>query len=98
MTVLVSTAYLDEAERCGAVLLMHEGRLIGEGAPGDVHRHDGRAQLSRDRARTSASAACRSVSPRTPGVLDAIIQGAHVRIVRDRAAVCGRSRARLATA
>ena len=35
MTVLLSTAYLDEADRCGAVLLMHEGRLIGEGPPGE---------------------------------------------------------------
>ncbi|MGC8520065.1 MAG: ABC transporter ATP-binding protein, partial [Steroidobacteraceae bacterium] len=33
-TVLFSTAYLDEAERCDAVLLVHEGRLLGSGAPG----------------------------------------------------------------
>jgi ABC-2 type transport system ATP-binding protein len=28
MTVLVSTAYLDEAERCDRVALLHEGRLV----------------------------------------------------------------------
>ena len=28
MTILVSTAYLDEAERCDRVGLMHKGRLI----------------------------------------------------------------------
>ncbi len=28
LTVLVTTAYLDEAERCGRVALMHKGRLI----------------------------------------------------------------------
>ena len=33
MTVLFSTAYLDEAERCETVLLIHEGRLLGEGPP-----------------------------------------------------------------
>jgi ABC-2 type transport system ATP-binding protein len=33
MTVLVSTPYMDEAERCGRVGLVHEGRLLVEGAP-----------------------------------------------------------------
>ena len=33
MTVLLSTAYLDEAERCEEVLLMHEGELVGHGPP-----------------------------------------------------------------
>ena len=33
MTVLLSTAYLDEAERCEEVLLMHEGELVGQGPP-----------------------------------------------------------------
>lgn len=28
MTILVTTAYLDEAERCGRVGLMHQGRLV----------------------------------------------------------------------
>jgi len=33
MTVLVSTPYMDEAERCGRVALVHRGRLLLEGAP-----------------------------------------------------------------
>ncbi len=33
ITVLLTTAYMDEAERCHWVALMHEGTLIGEGAP-----------------------------------------------------------------
>jgi len=33
MTILVSTAYLDEAERCNRVGLMHKGRLIQCEAP-----------------------------------------------------------------
>ena len=33
MTVLVSTPYMDEAERCGRVGLIHAGRLLLEGAP-----------------------------------------------------------------
>lgn len=36
MTLVVSTAYLDEAERCGRVGLMHKGKLIRYGAPADL--------------------------------------------------------------
>ena len=33
MGVLVSTPYMDEAERCHRVGLLHEGRLLTEGSP-----------------------------------------------------------------
>jgi ABC-2 type transport system ATP-binding protein len=33
MTVLISTPYMDEAERCGRVALVHAGRLLLEGSP-----------------------------------------------------------------
>jgi ABC-2 type transport system ATP-binding protein len=36
VTIVVSTAYLDEAERCNRVALMHEGRFIRLGTPADV--------------------------------------------------------------
>lgn len=38
VTIFVSTAYLDEAERCARVGLMHKGRLIAVGTPGEVKR------------------------------------------------------------
>jgi ABC-type multidrug transport system ATPase subunit len=80
MTVLLSTAYLDEAERCGAVLLMHEGQLIGEGTP---------KTFTDKMAGRSFSVAAPGIGKRrlqeclagTPGVVDAVIQGSHVRVV-----------------
>ncbi|HEB69508.1 MAG TPA: ABC transporter ATP-binding protein [Desulfobulbus sp.] len=33
MSVLLSTAYLDEAEQCKEVVLMHEGRFLGQDTP-----------------------------------------------------------------
>ena len=36
VTILVTTAYLDEAERCNRVGLMHQGRLLALDAPGRV--------------------------------------------------------------
>ena len=38
VTIFVSTAYLDEAERCARVALMHKGRLIAVGTPEEVKR------------------------------------------------------------
>ena len=35
-TVLLTTSYMDEAERCHRVSLMHEGALIAEGAPDEL--------------------------------------------------------------
>jgi ABC-2 type transport system ATP-binding protein len=38
VTIFVSTAYLDEAERCNRLALLHEGRLLGLGTPEEVKR------------------------------------------------------------
>ena len=35
-TILVSTAYLDEGERCDRLLLMHNGRILADAAPAEV--------------------------------------------------------------
>jgi len=85
MTVLLSTAYLDEAERCGEVILLHQGRIIGQGAPGDFSAPlQGRSfRVSGDpagRRRLQARLAVR------PEVLDAVLQGEDVRIVTETAA------------
>lgn len=36
VTIVMSTAYLDEAERCGRVGLLHQGRLLAVGTPANV--------------------------------------------------------------
>ncbi len=38
VTILLSTAYLDEAERCHRIALTHEGRLLACGTPAEVKR------------------------------------------------------------
>jgi ABC-2 type transport system ATP-binding protein len=38
VTLFVSTAYLDEAERCNRLALLHQGRLVGLGTPDEVKR------------------------------------------------------------
>jgi ABC-2 type transport system ATP-binding protein len=36
MTILVSTAYLDEGERCDRLLLMHNARILADATPAEV--------------------------------------------------------------
>jgi len=38
VTLFVSTAYLDEAERCNRLALLHQGKLVGLGTPDEVKR------------------------------------------------------------
>lgn len=38
VTIFVSTAYLDEAERCNRLALIHKGRLLAMGTPQEVKR------------------------------------------------------------
>jgi ABC-2 type transport system ATP-binding protein len=38
-TVLVSTSYMDEAERCHRIALLHGGAIVAEGTPESVRQH-----------------------------------------------------------
>ena len=80
MTVLLSTAYLDEAERCGEVLLMHEGEIVGQGPPSRFRdQARGRAYLVSvpSRRKRAVQARLAAAAP----VMDALIQGGRVRLV-----------------
>jgi ABC-2 type transport system ATP-binding protein len=84
MTVLLSTAYLDESERCQEVILLHQGKLLGQGD------HKG---LSKDMKGRSYQVTATGVNKRTlqeqltraPGIMDAIIHGEGVRVVTEKA-------------
>ncbi len=41
VTLVVSTPYLDEAERCSRVVFMDKGRLLGSGSPGELKSNFG---------------------------------------------------------
>jgi ABC-2 type transport system ATP-binding protein len=83
MSVLLSTAYLDEAERCQEVILLHEGALLGQDAPSAF---SGRLE-DRTFFLHSRTLRRRQVQKKVygrKGVLDAIISGEGVRLVMDR--------------
>jgi ABC-2 type transport system ATP-binding protein len=86
VTVLWSTAYLEEAERCAHIWLLDGGRLLYDGAPGRLcERVRGRVfrrRVAAGRARQTAESELER-----DAVLDAVIQGASVRLVAKPAGV-----------
>ncbi len=83
-TVLLSTAYLDEAERCTEVILMHDGKLLGQDDPAVFTRRLAGRSFQVFAPGISKRALQERVR-RAPGVLDAIIQGSRVRVVTEQA-------------
>jgi len=89
MAIVWSTSYLDEAERCDAVLLLNGGRLEYAGPPQALTgRLEGRSYnlrgVTRGRRRVLADALA------LPEVCDGVIQGAAIRaVLRDGAGRAG---------
>ncbi len=81
LTVLISTSYLDEAERCKHAIVMHEGTVLAKGPPHSItEAAAGRAYL----ATPSAGEPARLLQARLlddPNVTDAVPQGGKVRLV-----------------
>ncbi len=84
MTVLLSTAYLDEAERCQEVILLHGGKVLGQGDPRALRKD----MKGRSYQVMAAGINKRSLQERlahAPGIMDAIIHGEGVRMVTQKA-------------
>ena len=82
LTVLLSTSYLDEAERCGRVIVMHQGKVLAQGRPSDVSGlAAGRVFLVEPPAGQKARAFQARLLDH-PGVVDAVPEGGRVRFVR----------------
>ncbi|MGE9985765.1 ATP-binding cassette domain-containing protein [Desulfovibrio sp. SGI.169] len=86
MTVIWSTAYLDEAARCPGVIMLDAGRALFAGPPEELTRRaEGRAYLLRCAADSQGSGAGRREAlarwSMRPGVEDALIQGSRLRLV-----------------
>ena len=82
LTVLLSTAYLDEAERCSRVIVMHQGKVLAQGRPSDVSElAAGRVFIveppSGQKARTFQARLLDHL-----GIVDAVPEGGRVRFVR----------------
>jgi ABC-2 type transport system ATP-binding protein len=80
VTVLLSTAYMDEAERCDHVILLHEGEILAQGNPAQLAAPlQGHAFVLENIP--TAPRNLQSQIARLPGVVDTVIQGDGLRIV-----------------
>jgi ABC-2 type transport system ATP-binding protein len=82
LTVLISTTYLDEAERCSSVVVLHSGKVLAQGPPRQV------TAAAADQTfviEPSPGETARAVQARLlddEGIVDAVPQGGRVRFVR----------------
>jgi ABC-2 type transport system ATP-binding protein len=82
LSVVVSTSYMDEAEHCAHVIVLHEGRTLAAGSPREIR--------SKANGRTYLVTPVEGEPPRKlqlqlirrPDILDAVPHGGQVRIVR----------------
>ena len=80
IAVVWSTAYLDEAERCDAVLLLNEGQLLFDGRPQDLTaRVENRSYHIKGVEQGRRSVLARALDQE--GVIDGVIQGRNVRLL-----------------
>jgi len=80
MLVIYSTAYLDEVEKCGEVLLLNEGKTLYVGSPAELtNRLNGQTfqiqGISGNRRQVLVKA------QHDPEVIDAVVQGSSIRVV-----------------
>src|SRR5262249_43553669 len=80
VTVLWSTAYLEEAERCAYIWLLDAGRLRYDGPPRELSERV-RGRVFRRRVRPGEARQIAEQELARDAVLDAVIQGASVRLV-----------------
>lgn len=80
VSVLLSTAYLDEAERCDDLILMHQGRVLDQGD----FRHFSEPMRGRSFLLSAASISKRNLLHKLshqPGIVDAVIDNEQVRVI-----------------
>ncbi len=82
LTVIISTAYLDEAERCAQVYVMHEGEVLAHGTPQALSDHArGRCFMARSPSKQPSRLLQSRLLDADDMVIDAVPQGGDVRFI-----------------
>ena len=81
LTVVVSTSYLDEAERCDHAVVMHAGRVLAQGRPDEVTAEARGRTFLVDPPTGVPARSLQARLFRQPGVIDAVPEAGQVRVV-----------------
>jgi ABC-2 type transport system ATP-binding protein len=83
LSVLVSTSYMDEAEKCGQVFVMHGGRVLATGTPDEIRsRADGLCHVATPQTPMSARTLQARLIDDHAHIIDAVPEGGQVRFIR----------------
>jgi len=83
LSVIVSTSYMDEAERCAQVYVMHDGRVLASGTPEAIRqRADGLSYVAVPKAPMSARSLQARLIDDHAHIIDAVPEGGQVRYIR----------------
>ncbi|WP_432726380.1 ATP-binding cassette domain-containing protein [Variovorax sp. W6] len=83
LSVIVSTAYLDEAERCSHVFVLHGGKLLAQGAPAELRdRADGLCFVATPPGDEPPRLLQARLLDARQDIVDAVPQGGEVRFIR----------------
>lgn len=82
LTVLVSTAYMDEAALCAKVIVLHQGRLLAQGTPDEIEQYAaGRCCTMAPRSNEPARVLQARLLDDREHVIDAVPQNGQVRFI-----------------
>lgn len=82
LSVLISTAYLDEAQRCARVYVLHEGKLLAGGLPSEIADHaKGRCFVATPAMPTPARVLQAHLMDEPGAVIDAVPHAGEVRLI-----------------
>jgi ABC-2 type transport system ATP-binding protein len=84
ISVLMSTSYLDEAERCTNVVVLHEGRVLTQGPPAEVSALAAGRTLLAEPPGGQKARELQATLLDDPAVVDAVPEGGRVRLVTGR--------------
>ena len=82
LTVVVSTSYLDEAERCDHAVVMHNGRVLAQGAPQEITAKAAGCTFLADPPDGMPARSLQARLWAMPDVIDAVPEAGRVRIVK----------------
>ncbi|HWH76302.1 MAG TPA: ATP-binding cassette domain-containing protein, partial [Candidatus Binatus sp.] len=81
LTVLLSTSYLDEAEHCEQVVVLHHGKVLAQGPPGDISRLAAARSFLADPPAPQKARDFQARLLDRPEIIDAVPIGGQVRFV-----------------
>ncbi|HKT85497.1 MAG TPA: ATP-binding cassette domain-containing protein [Novosphingobium sp.] len=83
LSVIVSTAYMDEAERCEEVFVLNGGKLLANGSPQELRRHaDGLTYVTTPAEGVQARNLQACLIDASDRIVDAVPHGGAVRLIR----------------